>query len=336
MVSGSGRSLLQSFNYAIDGFVYVLRTQRNMRIHFGAAFIALTLALFLKLQTWAVVALIFAAVLVIVAEMINTAIEATIDLVTNTYDPIAGIAKDVAAGAVLLASVNAILVAYFVFFSKLNPFSLSLLQKVRQSPSHLTVIALLIVIIIVLAAKAWIGGGSFLKGGWPSGHSALAGALFTAIAFVAESPLASRLGLGLALLVFHSRMDAGIHISLVLGGVLPDWLFLVLILILIGISAILTAFRTALRAVSRLRVRYLAEQNAPGARTLENLIIKPSRLMSSLILIDNSSNILAVALATAYAQSYFADYAVLISSVAMIFLILILQRICQDIRGKTY
>jgi diacylglycerol kinase (ATP) len=138
MATGSGRSLLQSFNYAIDGFVYTLRTQRNMRIHFTAAFLALVLALFFRLETWAIVALIFAAVLVIVAEMINTAIEATIDLVTSTYDPIAGIAKDVAAGAVLLASVNAIIVAYFVFFSKLNPLSLNLLQRVRQSPSHLT------------------------------------------------------------------------------------------------------------------------------------------------------------------------------------------------------
>jgi putative hemolysin len=114
---------------------------------------------------------------------------------------------------------------------------------------------------------------------------------------------------------------------------LPDWLFIVLIIILIGISALLTAFRTALRAVSRLRVRYLSEQDAPGAKTLENLIVKPSRLMSSLILIDNSSNILAVALATAYATSYFADYAALIASASMIFLILIFGEIVPRTYG---
>jgi CBS domain containing-hemolysin-like protein len=108
---------------------------------------------------------------------------------------------------------------------------------------------------------------------------------------------------------------------------LPDWLFVVLIFIFIGISAILTAFRTALRAVSRLRVRYLAEQNAPGAKMLENLIVKPSRLMSSLILIDNSSNILAVALTTALVSNYLHDYAVIVSSFAMIFLILIFGEI---------
>ncbi|HEY3374833.1 MAG TPA: diacylglycerol kinase [Candidatus Aquicultor sp.] len=216
------RSLLQSFNYAIDGLVYVLRTQRNMRIHFLAAALALGLALFLHLQTWAVVALIFAAALVMVAELINTAIEATIDLVTNEYDPIAEIAKDVAAGAVLLASINALIVAYFVFFSKLSPYGLNLLQTVRQSPSHLTVIALILVLLTVIAAKAWIGGGSFLRGGWPSGHSALAGALFTAIAFISQSPLIATLGLALAFLVFHSRADAGIHTTLeiVSGGVI--------------------------------------------------------------------------------------------------------------------
>lgn len=203
--------MLQSFNYAIDGLIYVVRTQRNMRIHFAAAAFALTLGLVLKIETWALVALIFAAALVIVAELINTAIESTIDLVTTTYDPVAQIAKDVAAGAVLLSSINAIIVAYFIFFSRVNPLALGVLEKIRQSPSHLTVISLLIVAILVVAAKAWIGGGSFLRGGWPSGHSALAGSLFTAIAFISQSPLVATLGLGLALLVFHSRADAGVH-----------------------------------------------------------------------------------------------------------------------------
>ncbi|HZD60149.1 MAG TPA: diacylglycerol kinase [Anaerolineae bacterium] len=216
------RSLLQSFNYAIDGLIYVLRTQRNMRIHFVAAAIALGLGLFLKIETWAFVALIFAVALVIITELVNTAIESTIDLVTTTYDPIAEIAKDVAAGAVLLASLNAVLIGYFVFFSRLNPHTLNVLQKIRQSPEHITVISILLVAIIVVAAKAWIGGGSFLKGGWPSGHSALAGALFTAIAFISQSPLIATLGLALALLVFHSRADAGIHtlLEIVAGGVL--------------------------------------------------------------------------------------------------------------------
>ncbi len=216
------RSLLQSFNYAIDGLIYALRTQRNMRIHFTAAAIVLGLALFLRLPAWAFVALVFASSLVIVTELINTAIEATIDLVTTTYDPIAQIAKDVAAAAVFLASINALIVAYFVFFSRLSPISLSLLQKVRQSPVHLTVISIMLVLIMVVAAKAWIGGGSFLRGGWPSGHSALAGALFTVIALISQSPLMATLGLALALLVFHSRIDAGIHsaLEIVSGGLL--------------------------------------------------------------------------------------------------------------------
>jgi diacylglycerol kinase (ATP) len=224
------RSLLQSFNYAIDGLIYVLRTQRNMRIHLTAAAIALGLAIFLKLSTWAFVAIIFAAFLVMVTELINTAIESTIDLVTSTYDPIAQIAKDVAAGAVLLAAINALLVAYFVFFAKLNPYTLSLLQRARQSPAHLTVAALMLVLITVIAAKAWIGGGSFLKGGWPSGHSALAGALFTAIALISQSPLVATLGLALALLVFHSRIDAGIHTGLeILSGALIGILMTLLV-----------------------------------------------------------------------------------------------------------
>jgi len=128
------RSLLQSFNYAIDGLIYVLRTQKNMRIHLAAAAVVLGLALYLRLDTWSFIALIFASGLVMVAELINTAVESTIDLVTTTYDPMAEIAKNVAAGAVLLASITAVLIGYLVFFSRLNTWSLVALQKARQAP----------------------------------------------------------------------------------------------------------------------------------------------------------------------------------------------------------
>jgi len=216
------RSLIESFNFAIDGLIYVIRTQRNMKIHFAAAAAVLGLALLLRLETWAFVALVFAAMLVIVAEMINTAIEAAIDLVATAYDPIAEIAKDVAAGAVLLASINAVIIGYLVFSAKLNQINLTVIQRVSQSPSHLTLITLLLVLIVVVAAKAWTGSGSALKGGWPSGHSALAGSLFTAISFISQSPVVAMLGLGLALLVFHSRKEAGIHTTLeiVSGGII--------------------------------------------------------------------------------------------------------------------
>mgnify|MGYP006345401227 FL=1 len=64
--------------------------------------------------------------------MFNTAIEKTVDLVTTEYSPLAKIAKDVAAGAVLVSALNSIMVAYLVFFDRLNPSTLSLLIKIKN------------------------------------------------------------------------------------------------------------------------------------------------------------------------------------------------------------
>lgn len=87
--------------------MYCIRTQRNFRIELGMAVVALSLSLWLKTGIAAIVACI---VSVLVLEMLNTAIEAVVDLVTEEYHPLARIAKDVAAGAVLVASLGAALI----------------------------------------------------------------------------------------------------------------------------------------------------------------------------------------------------------------------------------
>ncbi len=205
------KPLIKSFNYAIDGIIHTVRSQRNMRIHFLAAALVLVASLLLDIGRVEFLVLLFAITLVLVCELLNSSIEAAIDITTTTYDPLAKIAKDVAAGAVLIAALNALIVGYFVFFYKLNRYTLTAITRVKQSPSHLTLIALLMVLLITIAMKAWIREGSFLKGGWPSGHAALAAAIFTAIALLSLRPEVATLGLLLALLVFHSRIESGVH-----------------------------------------------------------------------------------------------------------------------------
>lgn len=113
------KSLLRSFYYALEGILYALKTQRNMKIHFVVAIGVLVLSSFLNISKLEYL-MIFAAIsLVIITEMINTSIEAGIDLVTKEYHELAKTAKNVAAGAVLIASINAIIVGYIVFFEKL-------------------------------------------------------------------------------------------------------------------------------------------------------------------------------------------------------------------------
>ena len=86
-----------------------------MRVHLAAAAGVLVAALWIGVDRLELVALLLAIAFVLIAEMINSAIEAAIDLATSSFDPLAKLAKDIAAGAVLIASVNAIAVGYLVF-----------------------------------------------------------------------------------------------------------------------------------------------------------------------------------------------------------------------------
>lgn len=216
------RPLSESFNSAIEGLVHVLKTQRNMRIHFVAAFLVLLLSLFFDLTRLELIAIFFAIILVLVSELINTALEASIDIFTTTYDPLAKMAKDVAAAAVLLSSLNAILVGYFVFFPRLNNFSLMALERMRSLPLYVTGVALALVLIFSLALKAWTGAKDFMRGGWPSAHSAAAGSLFTSISLLSKNFLVATLAFFLCLLVIQSRVEKEIHswFEVIAGGVI--------------------------------------------------------------------------------------------------------------------
>lgn len=209
-----GRPLFQSFNFAIDGLIYVLRTQRNMRIHFIVAALVLMISLIVRVSSIQFILLAFAITSVIAAELINTAIEAVIDVTTTSFDPMAKIAKDVAAAAVLVSALTAAIIGYLIFYPKLTSASWQIFDRARQLPIHVTTIALLLVVIEVIATKAWTHTGTWLRGGWPSGHAAIGGSLLTAIALLSRSPLLTTMALILVLLVMQARMEAKFHTAL--------------------------------------------------------------------------------------------------------------------------
>jgi diacylglycerol kinase len=92
-------TIFDSFNYAFEGLIHVLRTQRNMRVHFLAAVLVLVIALVVNVSKIELIVLLISIVFVLVAEMVNTAIEGAIDVATSSFDPMAKLAKDIAAGA---------------------------------------------------------------------------------------------------------------------------------------------------------------------------------------------------------------------------------------------
>jgi len=219
-------SLLQSFNHAFQGLVYSVRHQRNMRIHLAVALVVLIASVFLNVSRTELAVLFIAITFVLLAEMVNSAIESVVDIITDEFDPRAKAAKDIAAGAVLVSAFNALVVAYLVLADRLAHISLELLTLIRRSPAHLTVVALVVVLLGIVAVKATSRKGTPLSGGLASGHAALAFAGWTAVTFVVGATRQGLLVIAItfimALLVAQSRVETGIHsiIEVVLGAVL--------------------------------------------------------------------------------------------------------------------
>src|ERR671931_688553 len=200
--------VFQSFNYAFEGVIHALRTQRNMRIHFAVAAGVLVVAFIYDVTRLELIALMIAIAFVLIAEMVNTAVEATIDLSTPSFDPLAKIAKDLAAGAVLIASVNAIAVGYLVL---------------ADPPITLTLTAPVLTMIAFTGVKAATGRGTPLRGGLPSGHAALAFGRWAAITFITieHRIVVSFVAFIMALLVSQTRFESGVHtpLEVALGAV---------------------------------------------------------------------------------------------------------------------
>jgi diacylglycerol kinase (ATP) len=219
-------SILESFNFAFEGIIHVLRTQRNMRIHFAIAVLVLVAALAVGVEKLELIVLMLAIAFVLITEMVNTAVEGAVDVATTSFDPMAKLAKDIAAGAVLIASTVAVAVGYLVFADRIASRSSRLLDRLSDAPAELTLIALVLTTIIVLGTKALTGRGAPLRGGLPSGHAAVAFAGWMAITLALEESgrrfLVSTLALIMALLVAQTRVESGVHTSLevVYGAVL--------------------------------------------------------------------------------------------------------------------
>jgi diacylglycerol kinase (ATP) len=210
-------SIIESFNYAIEGVIHVLRTHRNMRIHFAAAVAVIVIAAAVGVSKLELIALLISIAFVLVAEMINSAVEGAIDAATTSFDPMAKLAKDIAAGAVLIAAVNAVAVGYLVFAGKAADKSARVLDKLKDAPAEITLIALVLTVIIVLATKAWTGRGTPLRGGLPSGHAAVAFAGWVAATYIVGDShrfIISALTFIMALLVAQTRVESGVHSAL--------------------------------------------------------------------------------------------------------------------------
>ncbi|WP_433743216.1 diacylglycerol kinase family protein [Falsibacillus pallidus] len=118
------RQFAASFMFAGNGLKYVMKNERNFKFHIGASIAAIILGILLSLEKWEWLILLLTISSVLSLEIINTAIEKAVDLVTEEYHPTAKLAKDLAAGAVLLAAIFSIIIGCVLFLPKIAHFFL--------------------------------------------------------------------------------------------------------------------------------------------------------------------------------------------------------------------
>jgi len=205
------RGLTESFNNAIEGLTYAAKTQRNFRVHLGVGIGVLLFSVLLGVGRLEFMLLLLTISLVIISEMLNTAVELLIDLTKDHFHPIARSAKDVAAGAVLFSALSAFCVGCFVFAERFKKLLEGAAIQVRFAPWHVSFIALATVLILVITIKLFFHKGTPVLGGMPSGHAAFAFSLWALIWMLQSSLLVTALVLVLAILVAYHRVRAGFH-----------------------------------------------------------------------------------------------------------------------------
>lgn len=193
-----------------------------MRNHFIAAMAVLLAALFLRVPPLEFALLSLSILFVLFAELVNTAVEAVVDLASPEYHPLAKIAKDTAAGAVLVAAIGAAIMGYLILAGYVFPHYGKVLNMFGTPADMGTVVSILVVVIVVIMIKSLTSKGTALEGGFPSGHAAVAFSIATAVSFKTHDPLISLLALALATMVSHSRLLMRIHTmrEVVLGSLL--------------------------------------------------------------------------------------------------------------------
>jgi len=208
------RDFVAPFRVAMSGLVHTFRTQRHMRIHLYITLVVVLGAMLLNLRIREILVLLFMVNFVLVAEMFNSAIEATVDLVSPTYNPLAKFAKDIAAGAVLITTIMAIVVGALIALGDdtWERIKISLTAETLGIPiAARLIVGVPIILVLVVIGKGLGKRGQVLKGGLVSGHAAIAFFLAGAIVFMSDQAIVAALAIMLAAIVAQSRWEAKIH-----------------------------------------------------------------------------------------------------------------------------
>jgi diacylglycerol kinase (ATP) len=217
-------ALIEPFKVALNGLVYTFRTQRHMRFHLYFVLVVVLLGIWLNLGHRELLAFLLTITLVIVAEMFNSAIEATVDLISPNYNPLAKFAKDIAAGAVLITTIIALVVGGLIILgeSRWESIKTSLNTEGFGPPIAARLLfGVLLLFIVIVIGKGLGQRGTVLQGGLVSGHAAYGFFFATSTIFLTDSAVTVGIALVLAAIIAQSRFEAKFHsiFELSLGAV---------------------------------------------------------------------------------------------------------------------
>ncbi len=221
-MKNDSRSRLESFNAAIEGIILATKTEKNMRIHFISALAAILLALFLRVSKIDVLLILISAFFVLFAEMLNTSVEYLADFVSKEHSDEIAAVKNLAAGAVFLSAFGSFIIGYIIFSKYLYYLIYYIINMIKTEGSDISVIIISIVFVGIIITKALFNKGTPLRGGFPSGHAAIAFSIWLIVSFLTLNPVVSLLTFILAVIIALSRINSGIHtrIEVITGSII--------------------------------------------------------------------------------------------------------------------
>jgi len=210
----ASRDVILPFRAAFEGIVHTFRTQRHMRVHLYMTLIVVLGCMILNIRLREIMVIMFTITFVLVAEMFNSAIEATVDLVSDQYHPLAKFAKDIAAGAVLITTIMSVIVILMIAVGEdqWERIRISLTsESIGASVGIRLCAGVVLVLIVVIIGKGLGKHGKIQQGGLVSGHAAYGFFLATCVFFLTDNVAVSSIAILLAVMVAQSRWEAKIH-----------------------------------------------------------------------------------------------------------------------------
>lgn len=212
----------KSANFAIEGILHAAKTQRHLRYHFYTAAFVLLLSYILGISRFEFLIITLSVIAVLLAEMFNTAIETVVDIISPEESEKARIAKDIAAGAVLITAFGVAVIGYIILFPYLVESFKTGIHITKHTNEEIALIAFIIVVILVVITKSYVGKGLPLSGGMPSGHAAIAFSAWVATTYITENFTVSLVSFVIAIMIAQSRVMVKAHNvwEVILGGLM--------------------------------------------------------------------------------------------------------------------